>query len=47
MGMTIGSVRGLATSLRKKLDVRKARDIPSGYYAVTGEDPFEAAAWLL
>jgi hypothetical protein len=45
--VTVGSARGYATSLRKKLYVKKAEQIPGAYMAVTGEDPWEAAAWMV
>lgn len=46
MGVTVGTARGYATSLRKKLFVRKIEQIPDAYMAMTGEDPYEAAAWM-
>lgn len=46
MGVTVGTARGYATSLRKKLGVKDIEQLPGAYMAVTGEDPFDAAAWL-
>jgi DNA-binding CsgD family transcriptional regulator len=45
MGVTVGTVRGYATSLRKKTGVKKAEQLPGAYMALTGEDPLEAEPW--
>ena len=47
MNVTIGTARGYATSLRKKLGVKDYRQIPDAYMSLTGEDPYEAAQWLI
>ena len=46
MGLTVGTARNYATRLRTKLGVKHIDQIPGAYMALTGEDPYDAAAWI-